>query len=82
MRDADSCGLVQLGAEWGPKGLDWSNRAEVLDLYSTHVREVQDPAKSQELRKILDISDDEAANLESLSQKELATAGSHSDSFF
>ena len=31
---------AQIDPNWGPKGLDWSNRAEVQDLYSALVQQV------------------------------------------
>ena len=79
---------VQLVPDWGPKGLDWRNRAEVFDMYgawagSDHGK---DAGQAQLLRGILDISEEEAAKqaLVTEQDKQLVAGGSrdHAESFF
>ena len=81
---AHACLAPQLEPNWGPKGLDWSNRAEVMDLYSAYARTVPDQAKHAALRGILQISEEEASKLESLGQQaaQPAHAGGADEAFF
>ena len=49
---------VQIDPKWGPKGLDWSNRSEVQDLYSALVQQVRSlgPMQSRSLHAALQLS--------------------------
>ena len=76
---------MQLVPGWGAKGLDWRNRAEVFDMYGAWAKSEHDADKARQLRGILDISDEEAEQLASVSeQAEQPAEGSldHADSFF
>ena len=80
-----ACIAVQLVPGWGAKGLDWRNRAEVFDMYGAWAKTEHDADKGKLLRGILDISDEEADKLASVTeQAEQPDAGSrdHAESFF